>query len=77
LCQRVGTPHDANAVAVLVGVHHVRYIPTELARRENPYYQLDRIFASKAIAGRVCADDVDLVHDGASDHAAVTFSLDF
>jgi hypothetical protein len=36
LCQRVGTPHDANTVAALVGVHHVGYIPAELARDYSP-----------------------------------------
>jgi endonuclease/exonuclease/phosphatase family metal-dependent hydrolase len=48
---------------------------SERPTRRDPDYQLDHVIASRAIAGQVRADDVELVHDGLSDHASVTFSL--
>lgn len=47
----------------------------ERPTRHSPAYQLDRVFASASLAGRVTVDGADLVHDGLSDHAAVRFSV--
>jgi hypothetical protein len=43
----------------------------------DPDHPLDHVIASKAIESqvKVKADEVELVHDGLSDHASVTFSL--
>jgi endonuclease/exonuclease/phosphatase family metal-dependent hydrolase len=41
--------------------------------RRDPDYQLDHVFASTAIASDVEADAIEVVHDDASDHAAITF----
>jgi endonuclease/exonuclease/phosphatase family metal-dependent hydrolase len=47
----------------------------ERPTRRGPDYQLDHVFASGVIEGLVEADDVELVHDDLSDHAAITFTL--
>lgn len=47
----------------------------ERPTRLNPAYHLDRVWASSSFAQRVRVDEADLLHDDASDHAAVKFSL--
>lgn len=43
--------------------------------RHNPDYQLDRVLASVAVASLLKARDTELVHDDASDHAAIWFDI--
>lgn len=43
---------------------------------QNPDYQLDRVFVSEALAGRVAVDEAELEYDGLSDHVTVQFVLD-
>jgi hypothetical protein len=60
--------HDPNAVAVLVGVHHVGYIPAELACDYSP--PLLRLASAEALAtgtARIWAKD-----DGGIIRARVT-----
>lgn len=45
----------------------------ERPTRCSPDYQLDRVFASNPITHAVEVDDVELIHDGLSDHAAINF----
>jgi hypothetical protein len=47
----------------------------ERPTRLNPDYQLDRVLVSKPLADSVVLDQAELVHDAASDHAAVRFRL--
>lgn len=48
----------------------------ERATRRSPDYQLDRVLVSKSFADRVAVSRADIVHDDASDHAAITFEID-
>ncbi len=47
----------------------------ERPTRRNPDYQLDHVLASDAIAELVDVQDVQLIHDDFSDHAAITFHI--
>lgn len=47
----------------------------ERPTRLNPDYQLDRVLMSGPLADSVVVDQAELVHDAASDHAAVRFRL--
>lgn len=47
----------------------------ERPTRRDPDYQLDRVFASGVIADLIEVDDVELIHDGLSDHAAISFKI--
>jgi len=48
----------------------------ERPTRKDPDYQLDRVFVSADFADRVSVQGDELVHDSASDHAAIRFSID-
>lgn len=47
----------------------------ERPTRHNPDYLLDRVFVSADIASGSAVDTADLIHDNASDHAAVWFVI--
>jgi endonuclease/exonuclease/phosphatase family metal-dependent hydrolase len=47
----------------------------ERPTRLNPSYQLDHVIAAPSVALQVDADDVELVNDDASDHAAILFTI--
>ena len=47
----------------------------ERPTRRRPDYQLDRIFASTSIAGRVVAAPEPPAHDDATDHAPIRFTI--
>jgi hypothetical protein len=64
---------DAVADLGLVDVT-VRDWGGERATRRSPDYHLDRVFASRQLAEEIRVDDIELVDDSVSDHAAVWFS---
>jgi endonuclease/exonuclease/phosphatase family metal-dependent hydrolase len=66
---------DAIQVAGFTDITFRDWNDEERATRRNPDYQLDHVIASAAIDGLVEADDVELVHDDMSDHAAIAFRL--
>lgn len=66
---------DAVEEAGLTDVTFRDWRNQERPTRRDPDYQLDRVFASDVIANQIEVDDVELIHDGLSDHAAINLKI--
>jgi endonuclease/exonuclease/phosphatase family metal-dependent hydrolase len=66
---------DAIKEAGLTDVTFRDWRNEERPTRRHPDYQLDRVFASDVIADQIKVADVELIHDGLSDHAAINFQI--